>query len=83
MAMRKFGDAGHRPQTADAAEAVEPVEAAGAVLDPDDPQGLSRTALRHLGAAQGLPEIEGTPQRKVGDATWTRREDGEWAPEAP
>lgn len=59
MPMRKFGDAGHRAQTADAAEAAEPVEAASVVVDPDDPQGLSRTALRHLGAAQGLPEVEG------------------------
>lgn len=59
MALRKFGDAGHRPQTADAAEAAEPVEAASPVVDPEDPQGLSRTALRHLGAAQRLPEVEG------------------------
>lgn len=56
MAMRKFGDAGHRPQTAEAAEAAEPVEAASPVVDPEDPQGLSKSALRHLGAAQGLPE---------------------------
>jgi hypothetical protein len=59
MALRKFGDAGHRGQTADAAEPAEPVEAAAPVVDPDDPQGLSRTALRHLGAARGLPEVEG------------------------
>lgn len=59
MPMRKFGDAGHRAQTADAAEAAEPVEPAAPVVDSDDPQGLSRTALRHLGAAQGLPEVEG------------------------
>jgi hypothetical protein len=59
MSMRKFGDAGHRPQTADAVEPVEPVEPAAPVVDPEDPQGLSRTALRHLGAAQGLPEVEG------------------------
>lgn len=59
MVMRKFGDAGHRPQTADAAEAAEPVEAVPPVVDPEDPQGLSKSALRHLGAAQGLPEVEG------------------------
>lgn len=63
MAMRKFGDAGHRAQTADAAEAAEPVEAAAPVVDPEDPQGISRTAMRHLGAAQGLPDVEGeTPE---------------------
>lgn len=59
MVMRKFGDGGHRSQTADSAAPAEPVEAAAPVMDPDDPQGLSRTALRHLGAAQGLPETEG------------------------
>jgi hypothetical protein len=59
MSMRKFGDAGHRGQTADSAAPAEPVEAAAPVVDPEDPQGLSRTAMRHLGAAQGLPEVEG------------------------
>jgi hypothetical protein len=82
MVMRKFGDAGHRPQTADAAEAAEPVDGAAAVVDPDDPQGLSRTAMHHLAAAPGLPESEAIEPRRPG-ATWTRREDGEWAPEAP
>jgi hypothetical protein len=59
MVMRKFGDAGHRPQTADAAEAAEPVDGAAPAIDPDDPQGLSRTAMRHLAAAEDLPEVEG------------------------
>lgn len=56
MAMRKFGDAGHRGQTADSAVSAEPVEPATPVVDSEDPQGLSKSALRHLGAAQDLPE---------------------------
>lgn len=72
MSLRKFGDAGHRAETADAEEAAEPVEAASPVVDPDDPQGLSRTALRHLGAAQGLPE-----------ETFRQEYEGNWIPEGP
>jgi hypothetical protein len=70
--MRKYGDAGHRPQLADSATPAEPVDGADAALDPEDPQGLSRTAMSHLAAAEDLPEVEGPAVRP-----------GIWAPEAP
>lgn len=65
MAMRKFGDAGHRGQTADSAVSAEPVEPATPVVDSEDPQGLSKSALRHLGTAEGLPEVEGDEDPEV------------------
>lgn len=51
MAIRKTGDAGSRPQTAEENEVhTTPQVGLTAEVDPQDPQGLSKAAMANLEA---------------------------------